>query len=575
MYPYQDPTLPVGQRVEDLLDRMTVEDKAALLFHPLTLVDDFDRPGFMDAPTLGAMLDRGITHINILSAPSARAIAEWHNAVQERALRHPLGIPVTVASDPRHHFTDNPATALLAGPFAQFPEPLGLAAIGSADLVAAFADLTRREYLAVGIRTALHPQIDLATDSRWARQSTTFGEDPELSSALGVAYILGLQGKQLGTESIAVMAKHFPGGGAQKDGEDPHFSYGKEQVYPGGGFDLHLEPFKRAIAAGVAQLMPYYGVPVGTAYEEVGFGFNKDVITGLLRDQLGYDGIVCTDWGILSNTCWGVEHLSYEQRMVKALDAGVDQLGGEYRTETLTALVKAGTVSEARLDVSARRLLREKFRLGLFDDRFVDADRAETIVGTPASRAAGMAAQTAAHTLLTNTPDGPAHLPLARGLRVYAEGLTQEHLGQRATLVATPADADVAVLRLSAPYEKRGEPMSVESFFHAGSLDFPAGELDRIRAIAAAAPTVAVIYLDRPAILTELAEITASLVADFGASAEAVVQVLFGEARPEGNLPFDLPSSMAAVAASRPDLPFDTAEPLFRFGHGLRYSAIG
>ncbi|BBH67344.1 beta-glucosidase [Actinoplanes sp. OR16] len=571
MHPYQDVSLSMEQRVEDLLSRMTLADKAGLLFQQIASIGDFDAPGIFGSASVRELLDQGLTHFNILFAPGAREIAEWHNALQDEALKHPLGIPVTISSDPRHSFTDNPATALLAGPFAQFPEPLGLAAIGSEELVARFADLTRREYLAVGIRAALHPQIDLATEPRWARQSATFGEDAELSTRLGVAYIKGLQaGTSIGPSSVSVMAKHFPGGGPQKDGEDPHFSYGREQVYPGDQFELHLGPFEAAIEAGVAQLMPYYGMPVGLAgVEEVGFGFNKDIITGLLRERLGYDGIVCTDWGILSNTCWGVEHLSYEERMIKALEAGVDQFGGESRADVLVSLVKDGSITESRLDVSVRRLLREKFRLGLFEQPYVDADAAGQIVGTAEAREEGIAAQAAAHTLLINAAEGPARLPLAPGLRVYAEGVSD--LGERAVLVSDISDADVAVLKLSAPFEQRGDGTTVESFFRAGSLAFPDAEIERIARICATVPTIVDVYLDRPAILAPLASSAATLLANFGASEEAIVRVLFGDAEPQGSLPFDIPSSMEAVEAGRPDVPFDTVDPTFRFGHGLRY----
>jgi beta-glucosidase len=573
MFPYQDPTLAIEQRAEDLLARMTLEDKAGLLFQQIAVIGDFEAPGLFGSASVRELLGQRLTHFNILFAPSAREIAEWHNALQREALSRPLGIPVTISSDPRHSFTDNPATALMAGPFAQFPEPLGLAAIGSEDLVTRFADLTRREYLAVGIRAALHPQIDLATEPRWARQSATFGEDAELSTRLGVAYIKGLQGDTVGPSSVSVMAKHFPGGGPQKDGEDPHFSYGREQVYPGGRFDLHLAPFRAAIEAGVAQLMPYYGMPVGLSLdgvpvEEVGFGFNKEIITGLLREKLGYDGIVCTDWGILSNTCWGVEHLSFEERMVKSLEAGVDQFGGEYRADVLVSLVRGGAIPESRVDVSVRRLLREKFRLGLFERPFVDPSEAAEIVGTAESREEGVAAQAAAHTLLVNADSGPARLPLSAGLRVYAEGVD---LGDRAVMVNTPAEADVAVLKLSAPFEQRGDGTTVESFFRAGSLEFPAAEIARITEISATVPTIVDVYLDRPAVLAPIAGPAATLLANFGASGEAVVRVLFGDAEPLGNLPFDIPSSMKAVEASRPDVPFDTVEPTFRFGDGLRY----
>ncbi|WP_380281519.1 glycoside hydrolase family 3 protein [Kitasatospora purpeofusca] len=571
-FPYQDPTLSVDQRVEDLLSRLPVEDKAGLMFQPLGTLGAPEEPGLFGTPSMATLLERRINHYNILWATDARSLAVWHNALQRAALERPLGIPVTISSDPRHSFTDNPATALLAGPFSQWPEPLGFAAVGSPELVRRWADTVRREYLAVGIRVALHPQIDLATEPRWARISTTFGEDADLTSKLAVAYVRGLQGEELGPESVSVMAKHFPGGGAQLNGEDPHFEYGREQVYPGDNFDYHLEPFKAVIEAGVAQMMPYYGMPVGTEHEEVGFGFNQGIITGLLRERLGYDGIVCTDWAILAHKYWGVEELTYEERMLKSLDAGVDQFGGEFRPEVLVGLVKAGKVAEQRLDTSVRRLLREKFRLGLFDRPYLDEDAADLLVGTAEARAEGLAAQAAAHTLLVNADSGPARLPLAAGgLRVYAEGLSADALGGRAELVATPQEADVAVLRLAAPFEPRGEEGTLESFFHAGSLDFPEEEIERVRRICATVPTVVDVYLDRPAILTGLAGHAASLTVNFGAAQEAFAKVLFGEERPQGSLPFDLPSSMAAVEASRSDVPFDTADPLFRFGYGLRY----
>jgi beta-glucosidase len=571
VFPYQDPALGVEQRADDLLSRMSLDDKVALFFHPMAAIGGLDEPGLFGTPSTGSNLARGITHMNILTTPDARALAEWHNEVQEYAQRHPLRIPVTISSDPRHAFNDNPAASFIAGPFSQWPEQLGLAAIGSEELVQRFAEMVREEYVAVGIRTALHPQIDLATEPRWARQSTTFGEDAALCSRLAVAYVRGLQGAEAGPTSVSAMAKHFPGGGPQKDGEDPHFAHGREQVYPGGQFDLHLEPFKAVLAAGVAQIMPYYGMPVGTDLEEVGFGFNKQVITGLLREQLGFDGIVCTDWGILKRSFWGVEHLSYEERMLKALDAGVDQFGGEVSTDVLMSLVKSGAVSEARIEVSARRLLREKFRLGLFDDPFVDPDRAERVVGASAARADGLAAQAAAHTLLKNAAAGLAQLPLHAGLKVYVENLSRGSVGGRAHLVATPGEADVAVLRLKAPWESRGEPGGIESYFHGGSLAFSAEELERVQTIAATVPTVVDVYLDRPAILAEISEAAASLIVNFGASDEVFVSVLFGDAEPQGRLPFDIPSSMKAVEESRSDTPFDTQDPTYRFGFGLRY----
>ena len=181
-----------------------------------------------------------------------------------------LGIPVTIASDPRHSFAENLGASWSAGGFSHWPEPIGFGALRDEEAMREFGDIARREYRAVGIHVALHPMADLATEPRWARSMHTFGEDAELAGRLVAAYIRGFQGDQLGPESVACMTKHFPGGGPQKDGEDPHFPYGKDQVYPGGMFDYHLRVFEAAFEAGTAQIMPYYGRPVGTPYEEVG-----------------------------------------------------------------------------------------------------------------------------------------------------------------------------------------------------------------------------------------------------------------------------------------------------------------
>src|SRR5258705_7309073 len=309
---------------------------------------------------------------------------------------------------------------------------------------------------------------------------------------------------------------------------------------------------------------------VGTDYEEVGFGFNREVITGLLREQLGFDGIVCTDWGLLTDAkshgearparAWGVERLSPAQRARKVLHAGADQFGGEARPDLVVDLVLTGKLSQERLDVSVRRLLREKFVLGLFDNRFVDPDEAGATVGRADFRAAGLAAQRASVTLLTNaSSDSSAHLPLRPGLRVYGEGVSAGLLGRYATVVDRVQDAEVAILRIDAPYEHRlGE---FAAFFHAGSLEFPPNELARILAITDAVPTIVDIYLDRPAVIPRLAERASSLLATFGISNEALWDVVTGRDAPRGRLPFDLPRSMAAVASGAPAVPVDTADP--------------
>ena len=336
-YPYEDAGLSTDQRVEDLMARLTLEDRVSLIFHSYAGLSDPERSDQYGRPGAAMLVrQRGITHFTVQGqAPNGRGFAEWHNAVQRAALEHPLRIPVTIASDPRHSVSDNPLSSNAAGGFSRWPEPIGLAAIGSDERMREFGDITRREYLAGGIRVALHPQIDLTTEYRWARIVQTLGEDAELTSRLVRAYLEGLQGIRLGPDSVAGVAKHFPGGGPQKDGLDPHFKDGREQIYPGQQFEYHLRPFIAAIDAGVAQIMPYYGMPVGTEWEEVGFAFNKGIVTDLLRKRLGFDGVVVTDFGVVSGygdyfpaKAWGVEHLSREERVLKLLDAGVDQLGG-------------------------------------------------------------------------------------------------------------------------------------------------------------------------------------------------------------------------------------------------------
>jgi beta-glucosidase len=468
--------------------------------------------------------------------------------------------------------------------FSQWPEPIGLAATRDEALVREFADMARQEYLAVGIRTALHPMADLATEPRWARINGTFGEDAELAARLVYAYVRGFQGETLGKDSVACMTKHFPGGGPQKDGEDAHFAEGKEQVYPGGNFDYHLLPFEAAFRAGTAQIMPYYGQPIGLPIEEVGFGFNVDVITGLLREKYGFDGVVCTDWGLLTSLerggrvvfaarAWGVEHLSLPERALKALNAGVDQFGGEACPEVIVGLVRGGRVPEARIDQSVRRLLRLKFRLGLFDNPYLDAETAARVAGNPAFRRAGGLAQRKSIVLLKNgDADVGKMLPLKGRPRIYVEGVDPLAAAAYGEVVPRLEQADCAILRVGAPYEKREG--FLRDLFHQGDLAFGAADKDRLLSILNQVPTIVDLYLERPAVIPEIAERCAALLADFGASDDAVLDVVFGRFNPSGKLPFEMPSSMEAVRRQREDVPYDSGDPLFEFGFGLTYDQV-
>lgn len=579
---YEDPRRPIEERIEDLLAQMTLEEKAGMMFQTMIGMNKngtiLEKTGLWPLPQTSDMIARRLmNHFNILEGSDPRHMAEWHNRIQKLAEQTRLGIPVTISTDPRHAFSQNPLANLMAGSFSQFPEPTGLAATRDVDLVWQFADIARQEYLAVGIRLALHPMADLATEPRWARINGTFGEDADLSAQMTAAYIRGFQGETVGKDSVACMTKHFPGAGPQKDGEDAHFQYGREQVYPGDNFDYHLKPFEAAFKAGTAQIMPYYGMPVGTPLEEVGFGYNKDVITGLLRGKYRFDGVVCTDWSLLTPMtilgrnvmparAWGVEHLSLAERVLKVLKAGVDQFGGEACPELIVQLVRDGKVSEERIDQSIRRLLRDKFRLGLFDNPFVDVDAAEKIVGQPEFRKVGELAQRRSIVLLQNRRKT---LPLQSGLKIYTENIKPEVIRAYGQAVDDIGQADIAILRLSAPYQARKGLL--ERYFHAGELDIKEPEKGRILKIMSRVPTIVDIYLERPAVIPEIAEHSAALLGNFGASDEAVLDVIFGNFKPQGKIPFEMPSCMDAVRKQKEDVPHDSENPLFAFGHGLSY----
>ncbi len=586
---YEDPRQEVDKRVEDLLGQMTLEEKAGTMF--ITMIgmtpkgDPVDMPvlsgGMMNMmmsmmlPTTSEMVARKLmSSFNTLSAYDATVMARYNNNLQKLAERTRLGIPVTLATDPRHGTENNPGAAIFTPAFSQWPSPLGLAATRDTQLVRRFGDIARQEYRAVGLRLTLSPMADLATEPRWGRINGTFGEDADLAAAMVKAYVLGFQGDTLGPQSVACMSKHFSGGGPQKDGEDPHFPYGKEEVYPGNNFAYHVIPFvKGALAAHTAAIMPYYGIPMDQTPENVAFAFNKYIITDLLRDSLKFDGVVCTDWNIITNSkfgearAWGVEDLPPIERVKKVLDAGCDQFGGEACPELIVQLVKEEKISEERIDKSVRRILRDKFLLGLFDNPYVDEEKAPQIAGKPEFRDAGKEAQARSMVLLRNE----ALLPLKKGTKIYAEGMLHpEVLGKYGTVVNTPDEADVILLRLHTPYDKRDKYL-LERFFHQGRLWYTDEELQKINALISQKPSVVVVNLERPAILTPINKKSSALMADFGTSDEVLAGMIFGKYNPSGKLPFELPSSKEAVKKQKEDVPYDSENPLYPFGFGLSY----
>ncbi len=595
MDPYEDPRLGAEERTEDLLARLSLEEKVGLLFH--TVIETgpdgtlLETPGAISkSPTTTVVARKLMAHFNVHGLESAEAAARWHNRLQQLAETTPHGIPVTISTDPRHGGAQNAGTSWATSFFSLWPEPLGLGALRDPELVRVWADTVRREYTAVGIRAGLHPVADLATEPRWARQRECFSQDPELTAELVGAALEGLAGEE-GEPPVQSTVKHFPGAGPQKDGEDAHFPYGRDQVYPGGRFEDHLLPFRVAIDAGAEAIMPYYGRPVGLVrdgeeIEAVGFGFNRRVLTGLLRGELGYEGVIVSDWELVNDNhvgdqvlparAWGVEELTPSQRMARILEAGADQFGGEECTELLLDLVREGAVAEERITDSARRLLRVKFRLGLFDDPYVDESAAAARVGIEEDRRRGHEAQ--ARSVVVLHDDGGL-LPLRRPgsgaggrLRLYTEGLPEEVVAALGEPVEHPADADLALLRIGAPFQPRDD-LFLEAWFHQGDLAFPPGLAHRLARIRAVCPLVLDVDLDRAAVLTDIAPVCDALTGTFGVSGAAWADAITGRVPAAGRLPLDLPRSMDAGRAAPEDVPGGTADPLYPFGHGLDLAA--
>lgn len=585
---YEDYRADIEARVDDLVGQMTLEEKAGTMFVSMTGMTaeglPYDKPklskdpfdmliALMVPPASELLVTKKLNSYNILNAYSPDVMARFNNNIQKIAERMRLGIPITIATDPRHSADNNPGAAILTSAFSAWPNPLGLAATRDTILVREFGDIARQEYRAVGLTVALHPMADLATEPRWARINGTFGEDAHLTAEMTKAYVLGFQGDSLGVNSVACMSKHFSGGGPQLKGDDAHFAFGKDQAYPGDNFDYHVIPFiEGALAARTAQIMPYYGIPVGQTSEDVGFAFNKEIITVLLRDSLGFDGVVCTDWGIISDSkvkeaaAWGVEDLSPQQRIKKVIDAGCDQIGGDFVPELIVELVESGQILEERIDISVKRILRDKYRLGLFDNPYVDEQEALKIAGNSSFIEKGKQAQAKSMVVLKNND----LLPLKEGCKIYADGMTDlKGLEKYAELVKNPADADVIVTRIATPWQKREGGSLFESFFRGGRLYYSEEELGEILSLIEQKPSVVVANLYRPSVLTEINEQCGALMADFDTSDEVLADVLFGKRKAEGKLPFELPSSKEAVEKQMEDLPYDSENPLYPFGYGL------
>lgn len=582
--PYEDWRLSPQRRATDLVSRMTLEEKAGAMVHPaLTNAEQVKRF------RLNSVLTRSS------SAPAA--IATQHNGLQEVAEAMRLGIPMTISSDPRHGMSEVEGASVLAEGFPKWPEALGFAAIGDPNVTREFARSVAQEYRAVGITMALSPQADVATDPRWSRISGTFGEDFDTVAKHSAAYVQGIQGgpRGLARDGVAAVVKHFAGYGAQEDGWDSHNYYGRYSVYPGNMLGRHIAAFRPSFDAGVAGVMPTYSIIKAPGFEPLGGGFSKHLLGDILRGQERFKGLVVSDFGITENcthSCitgdttgevgevygkpWGMETAAKEDRFVATISAGVDQVGGAEDGSPIVSAVRAGRLSMERIDEAVARIMVVKFEQGLFENPYVDVARVAQIVGQPAFQAAALDAQARSLVLLSNRSTALPVRPA--GVKVFLRGIDPVAAAQAGfTPVERLEEADLAIMRAAAPWRSEHPGWIMGRSQHEGDLSFAPDNPD-LRAIEAAArrvPTIVSVNLDRPAILTPLRDKAVALIADFGVSDRALLGAITGRTGFSGHLPFELPSSMAAVTAQREDVPFDSARPLFSYGFGLKLAAQG
>ncbi len=577
---YEDARVSIELRVNDVLSQMTIEEKVGLMFHPPFTVN----PGIGmriyeilirgNQFTESHIIKKNINHFNLYGNPDPVKLAKRINQLQNYAARSRLGIPLTISSDPIHEVERGGGIASFSvRGFSKWPSQLGLAATRDVELVKKFADIARQEYLAVGIRTALHPMADLATDPRWARNFGTFGSDSKLSTSLTLAYMDGFQGENINSQSVLTMVKHFPGGGPQENGLDAHLMSGENQVYPGKMFDYHLEPFIEAINNNLKVIMPYYGIAVDQSNENIAIGFNRYLLNDLLREKLNYDGVICSDWGIITGRHWGVTNLTIPERYIKAINAGIDQFGGEMHPEIVVQLVKENKINESRIDRSARRILKNKFELGLFDDPFVDIESVDKLINTQITQKLALDAQRKSVVMLKNSN----LLPLTEETKIYVDGM--EFKDSDINKVNTIEEADVILMYLHTVFNGNQEPGTDRLFDRFLSNLFPNTDLrfnnqviKRASEYSQVKPLILVVDLNRPAILSELNDLSDALIGTFGVNDEVIHEIINGKTNPSGKLPFELPSSMSEVEEQFEDVPDDTANPLYKYGYGLSFT---
>lgn len=591
---YEDWRLPPQRRAADLASKMTLLEKAGTMMHGslpgIGNVVGFSSEGY-DFPLLGGVItDQKVTSFITRLAVAPRRMADQNNRVQDLAEGTRLGVPITISTDPRHHFQFVLGATSTATGYSQWPEPLGFGALRDTTVMRRFGEIAREEYRATGIHEALSPQADLFTEPRWPRGTGTFGSNPLVVKQLVGAYVEGFQGGKTGLAKDGVMTivKHWAGYGATPNGWDGHNYYGRYARLNKRSFALHVGAFQGAFDARVAGVMPTYsivqGVTVGgKAIEPVAAGFNAQLLQGLLRKDHGFRGVILSDWAI-TNDCnencrtattphgpdeiampWGVEKLTKIERFAKGINAGIDQFGGVSDSAIVVEAVTKGLVPMRRIDAAVVRILIPKFQMGLFENPYVDPGRAERLVGSAANIAEGRLAQARAQVLLKND----AVFPLRPGTRVWLQDIAPDAArAQGLVVVDRPEDSQVALVRLSTPFERPHANYFFGGRQNEGRLDFRPGEpgYELVKELQAKTKVAVALFADRPAILGDVNQMASAILVNFGVSDEALFDAATGKVPAAGRLPFELPSSMVAVERQDPALPDDSANPLYRAG---------
>ena len=669
LLPYEDWRLTDEVRARDLAGRLSIEEIAGLMLYsahqcvPASMQGPFI--GHYDGKSLAesgaepfALTDEQkkflesdhIRHVLLAILDTPAHAAAWNNELQKKAESLPFGIPVNISSDPRHGESFAGAEFKSAGSGVSiWPEGIGMTALHSIETVKEFAKTAAVEYRAMGITTALWPQVDLATEPRWMRLEDTPGTDLANSIAMAKAYCDGLQTTEgeadgWGNESVIAMAKHWPGGGTGEGGRDAHYAFGCFAVYPNNRFREHLRVFTEGAfnlegATGkAAAVMPYYTVSWGVDeknHENVGNSYSEYIIHDLLREKYGYDGVVCTDWGItqdpadtiegFGSRCYGMEKRTEAERHLRIIMNGVDQFGGNNLMQPVVDAYHIGSreyseaFMRARYEESAVRLLRNMFRLGLFENPYVDPQRAAEIVGCSAFRAKGKAAQAESVVLLKNKG---SVLPLGKGVKIWCpERKIAERMGfmrfmspEKKFMPLQPSDmpdymeltddpnqADCALVFMDSPLTDNGYsstdlqnggngyiPISLqyrpytanaarkvsiaggdfrENFTNRsyyGKTAYTANEQDLDNVITAREkmkdkPVIALVNLHNPCVMAEFEPYCDVILTEFGTQRDVLFGILTGELQAGGVLPYNLPKDMDTIERHAEDTPDDYA----------------